>query len=83
MASLTPINFGGHRDPCTHREALRELGMLIAQECLLWKRYQSNTYIPSRKLRVEVVNYLVTVLLSEGTGLTPMSRNDYPRLFPP
>lgn len=59
----------GHRGPCTHREALREPGMLITQGCLLHGRDTSNSCIPPRKLRVDFVN-LVTYLLSVEAALT-------------
>lgn len=72
----------GTQGPCTQRETLRELGLLIMQGCLLMKDIKPNTCIPSRKLRLEVVHDLVTFLLSVGTNLTLIPQNDYPRLFP-
>ena len=48
------------------------------------KEIKSNTCIPSRNLKKEVVNDLVTFfLLSVGTDLTLIPQNDYFRLFSP
>lgn len=41
-----------------------------------------NTYIPSRKLRVEALNNLMTFLPSEEADLNLIPQNDYSRVFP-
>lgn len=47
------------------------------------RRYKTNACIPSRKLRVEILKILVTLLLSEVKDFTLVPQNNYSRIFPP
>ena len=65
--------------PCIHREALRKPGMLNS---LGWRGNKKMGTL-FRKLRVEIVNGLVTFLLSVGSDLTLILQNDCARLSAP